>query len=234
MPGVLMPVKGAARAGGRFRRKAEDAAVGAAMGAGRGFRYVRDNAMPLTLGATVGGGAATAYQQSRARRKVEKGYVTVSRNATEGMQRLARRSNAIQAMKESADPAVAARGRLLDRRMTAGMKRRAGVQSGQVAPRVSKGLPSALKGTRVILSGGNTADGYAVGRLKANAAGRGAAKKKSAGDSVTATGLMSVGRENRQLSRYASASGQRRRGMLSPRRAEELSLNSYRNPLSRV
>ena len=144
MAGALARMASQAGKKGRFRRMLEDGAVRAAGGAGRAVRYGRDNAMPLVVGASVGGGAATAYQQTKDRR-MSKGYVSVSRGASDGLQRLARRSNALQAMKESSDPAVAARGRMLSRRMTDGMKRRASVQAGQASPRVKKGLPSALR-----------------------------------------------------------------------------------------
>lgn len=64
-----------AKAAGRLARiKADDAALGAARGAGRAFRYGRNNAMPLVLGASVGGGAATAYQQTKERR-MSKSYL---------------------------------------------------------------------------------------------------------------------------------------------------------------
>lgn len=66
--GALMPVKGIARAGGRFRRGAENAAVGAAGGVGRIWRYGRNNAMPLVIGGSIGAGGATAYQQTKSRR----------------------------------------------------------------------------------------------------------------------------------------------------------------------
>jgi hypothetical protein len=248
MPGLLMPIKGAARSGGRFRRKAEDTMLGAAMGAGRGFRYARNNAMPLVVGGSIGGGAATAYQQTRSRRsevgksakdtylisRFGKGYVSVSRGSGQMMERLARRSNALQAMKESADPQVAARGRLLSRRMTDGMTRRVNVRAGRVEPRVKKSLPSALRGSRTVLTNARSGDGYAASRVKANMAGRGAGRKMAAGDSVTSNGLVGIGRDNRLMSRLDSARAQTRRGMLSPRRAQALSLNSYRNPLSRV
>lgn len=144
MAGALVRMATQSGKKGRFRRAFEDGAVRFAGGAGRAVRYGRDNAMPLVLGASISGGAATAYQQTKDRR-MSKSYVSVSRGAGEGLQRLARRSNALQAMKESADPAVAARGRMLDRRMTAGMKRRAAVQAGQANPRVKKGLASALR-----------------------------------------------------------------------------------------
>jgi hypothetical protein len=64
--GALMPVSAAARGG--FRRKAEKLAIGAAAGAGRGFRYARNNAMPLVVGGSIGAGGATAYQQTKNRR----------------------------------------------------------------------------------------------------------------------------------------------------------------------
>jgi hypothetical protein len=64
--GALMPVAAAARGG--FRRKAERMALGAAAGAGRGFRYARNNAMPLVVGGSIGAGGATAYQQTSNRR----------------------------------------------------------------------------------------------------------------------------------------------------------------------
>lgn len=120
------------------RNVGQVAAIRGARAAGQAKRYVSANAMPLVVGGSIGGGATMAGMQMSERRKMSKSYVTMSRGASEGLQRLARRSNVLQAMKESADPAVAARGRMLDRRMTAGMKRRAAVQAGQVAPRVSK------------------------------------------------------------------------------------------------
>lgn len=233
-----------AKAAGRLARiKADDAALGAARGAGRAFRYGRNNAMPLVLGASVGGGAATAYQQMSDRRKMSKAdneyayvmarltksYVSVSRGASEGLQRLVRRSNALQAMKESADPAVAARGRMLDRRMTAGMKRRAAVQAGQVKPRVKKSLPSHLRRMSRKSPGMYKAPGttYAGQRVAASQVGR---LNPAAGRGLQA----SVGGELRAKSRVTLAQQGGRKRLRSPRNAAAMGLNSYRNPLRNV
>lgn len=233
----------AAKPVGRFRRLAEGAAIGGAREAGRGWRYVRRNAMPLAIGASVGGGAATAYQQMSDRRKMSKAdneyayvmarltksYVSVSRGASEGLQRLVRRSNALQAMKESADPAVAARGRMLDRRMTAGMKRRAAVQAGQVKPRVKKSLPSHLRRMSRKSPGMYKAPGttYAGQRVAASQVGR---LNPAAGRGLQA----SVGGELRAKSRVTLAQQGGRKRLRSPRNAAAMGLNSYRNPLRNV
>jgi hypothetical protein len=204
MAGALIRMGTQAGKKSRFRRMLEDGAVRGAAGAGRAVRYGRDNAMPLVLGASVGGGAATAYQQTKDRR-MSKSYVSVSRGAGEGLQRLARRSNALQAMKESSDPAVAARGRLLSRRMMDGMKRRAAVQSGQAAPRVKKGLPSVLrpgKGKLVQM----TRNPAVRARVDANTQGRVAGYYMASGTARGASrapGNVTMGRSARAGSRSA-------------------------------
>lgn len=69
MAGALVRMATQAGKKSRFRRMLEDGAVRGAAGAGRAARYGRDNAMPLLVGASVGGGAATAYQQTKSRRE---------------------------------------------------------------------------------------------------------------------------------------------------------------------
>lgn len=302
-----------AKAAGRLARiKTDDAAVGAARGAGRATRYMNANAMPLVVGGSIGGGATMAGMQMNERRKMSKAaskkvnrqplkdkkylaygaggtaaaatglggalravrygpnkkrvlaaiggtaatyplsiagyirgnkvlrgegdskkmsksYVTVSRGAGEGLQRLARRSNALQAMKESADPAVAARGRMLSRRMSDGMKRRAAVQAGQVQPRVKKSLPSHLRRMSRKSPGMYKAPDttYAGQRVAASQVGR---LNPAAGRGLQA----SVGGELRAKSRVTLAQQGGRKRLRSPRNAAAMGLNSYRNPLRNV
>lgn len=195
-----------AKAAGRLARiKTDDAAVGAARGAGRATRYMNANAMPLVVGGSIGGGATMAGMQMNERRKMSKSYVNVSRGAGEGLQRLARRSNALQAMKESADPAVAARGRMLSRRMLDGMKRRAAVQAGQATPRVKKGLASALRpktrGGKLVPAMRNPA---VRARIDANIQGRAAGSYMATGTAFgagRAPGNVTMGRNARANSR---------------------------------
>jgi len=167
-----------------MRMKTDSAAMSTARGAGRAYKYGMANAKPLAAATTVGGlsGYAAAKREPRPMAKsdnqyaylaarVEKSYVNVPSSAGKTMQMLSGRYSALHAMSESADPKVAAKGRLLKRRMQAGMARRA--KRGWSDPRANlskaltdAGLKAFYSGSR---SGGKAVSGGRYFKVKGNA-----------------------------------------------------------------
>lgn len=104
-----------AKAAGRLARiKTDDAAVGAARGAGRATRYMNANAMPLLVGGSIGGGATMAGMQMSERRKrmsksdTKHAYVTgrLSKGLASALRPKTRAGKLVPAMR---NPAVRAR-----------------------------------------------------------------------------------------------------------------------------
>lgn len=196
-----------ARAAGRLvRMKADDAVMGAARGAGRATRFASANAMPLLVGGSIGAGGATAYQQTKNRRsgmsKSAKDAYLVARYGKSFVSQPGKTLQMLRAvddkhklMRASADPKVAAKGRLLSRRFEAGLKRRA--KRGWSDPRVnlSKGMSSAVRaaqktGMRV----GPLKNPAVRARVDANTQGRAGALYRRRGMAADATSAMMRGR----------------------------------------
>lgn len=127
-------------------------------------------------------------------------------------------------------------------REQANQRRMAAGSMGSATPwRVVKGLPSALRAASTasprLWEGSTTASsGYRNTRVAAHQTGRKIAGSKSTGTLLPdgEGALMSRARGQRTLSRLAAARSTRINGLMSPRQAEELGLNSYTSRLKRV